>query len=193
MYVRGTTIKRLILCAAVMAAVSFPAFAGADEGGLGSVNLRTVYQSSTRIRAAIESIQKLEADTKATLEGVASDVKAVEGKLKEGEKTLKKDEKEKLQAELKSKQEKLKDERQAARVKLAFKQKAVENELRVRVQQAIDKAAEEAKLKGVISDAVLLYSKGIPDITGSVIKALDSGSSSTEKKAEPAKPQKQGK
>ena len=82
MNVLGTRIKRLIICAAVIAAVSFPVFAAAEGDGLGSINLRKVYQSSVRIRAAIESIQKLEVDTKASMEKIVSEVKVLEAKLK---------------------------------------------------------------------------------------------------------------
>ncbi|MEJ2717519.1 MAG: OmpH family outer membrane protein [Deltaproteobacteria bacterium] len=188
MNVSSAMTKRLLILAAMVVAVSFPGFARADEAGLGSIDLRKVYQSSVRIKAAVESIQKLEVDSKANLERIISEVKALEAKLKEGKQTQKKEEKEKLEAKLKAKQDQLKEERQALRVKLAFKHKSVETEIRVKVKEAIDKAAQEANLKGVISDTVLLYSKGMPDITDNVLKFLDAGlAKKSQKKPAPAK------
>ena len=84
-----------------------------------------------------------------------------------------------------------KEERQAVRVKITFKHKAVENEIKAKVQEAINKAAKEANLKGVISDTVVLYSDGMPDITESVMKILDGDlSTKDKKKPAPSKPSK---
>ena len=183
--------KRLIILATVVGAVSFPGLAGADEVSLGYIDLKKVYQSSARIKAAVQSIQKLEVDSKVNVERLVSEVKALETKLKEGDQKQKKEEREKLASKLKSKQLELKEERQAVRVKLGFKHKSVENEIRVKVKEAINKAAKEANLKGVISDSVLVYSSGMPEITESVLKILDGGlSTNNKKKPAPSKPPK---
>ncbi len=146
----------------------------ADEATLGVVRITDVYRLSKTIQREVENIKRIEGEARVQLEKISHDVRVLEKKLKEGEKTLGEADKKKLMGELKAKQEHLEAERQAARVKLGFEKKSAQTKINVLLNEAIKKIAQERKLKAIISDRVLLYHEGIPDLTDKLIEELDS-------------------
>jgi outer membrane protein len=143
-----------------------------QEMKLGKINLQEINKSSKRINAAFQEIRKIQTEEQTKLQGLIRDTSKIESRLSE-DKSLTPQDKEKLQNELKEKNQELESEKQAAGVKMALKQKSMQNEIGVQLNGLIPKVAKEEGVTVVFRSEAIAYSEGLVDITEKVVKALD--------------------
>lgn len=143
------------------------------EMKIAKVNLSAVSENSTRIKAAMEDMKKVQLESAPKLTVLSNEIKKLEDQLQAGEATLPKEEKDKLENEIQTKRQEMQQEQQSIRVKLAFKQKSLGNVVRTQLNEILEKIAKEEKYNAILSSDVVLYSDGVPDLTEKVTKALD--------------------
>jgi len=145
----------------------------AADSKFGKMSLGDVRKNSAKVKAALESLQKMQIDALAKIGALKQEAEKLEEKLKSQGDTLNKEEKERLEAALKDKKEELQTEQQAAKIKTTFQQKSIQNAIKTQINQAIAKIAKEEGVSGVFLSEMLLYSEGMVDITDKVTKAVD--------------------
>ena len=119
--------------------IALPVFCKAADLKIGTVDLRRVYTSSATVKNATDQLRKMSADAKAQVAKIQGEIRDIEAKLKKG--SLNEEEKKTLKGSLGMKNEELKTEQQTARVKLAFKQKSLQNSFKLKMEQIIQKVA----------------------------------------------------
>jgi outer membrane protein len=145
----------------------------AADAKFGKVSLAEVRRDSVKIKTSLEKLQKTQTDELSKINALKQDVEKLDEKLKSQSASLSKEEKEKLEGELKDKTQALQTEQQAAKVKITFQQKTIQNGVKTQINQAIEKLAKEEGISGVFLSEMLLYSGGVVDLTNKVTKALD--------------------
>ncbi len=159
---------------ALIGALVWSDVCSAEEMKFGTIDMEMIYRNSARLRTLGQSLQQLQADSRAKLEAVSSDVEQIEKKLESEKEPPSAEEKAKLQAQLKEKQEALEHQKQAVRVQLGLKGRSVRNSAKIIIREAIAKVAKDKGFTAVFVNEALPYSEGLPDITPDVIKSLDS-------------------
>ena len=151
----------------------FPQEGFSAELKIAKVNLQAVTETSTRVKNAMEEMKKIQMESVPKLTVIGNEIKKLEERLKAGETSLSKEDKEKLENELNAKKQEIQQEQQSAKVKLAFKQKSFSNVMRTQLNEVIDKLAKEGGYSIIMNSDTLLYSNGIPDLTEQITKTLD--------------------
>jgi len=146
----------------------------AGELKLGQVNLTDLYNKSTRIKAAVEEMQKVRQESTPKIAALSTEIKKLEEDLEKGKDTLKPEEKKKLEEDLNLKTEALKNEQQSIRIKLTFKQRSLQNVLRTQIAQILEKLAKEKGLAAVlVKDSIAYAGPEVADVTEQVTKEFD--------------------
>jgi outer membrane protein len=145
----------------------------AAEAKFGKISLAEVRTNSSKIKAALETLQQTQSEALAKIGALKQETDKLQEKLKSEPASLSKEEKEKTETELKDKSQELQTEQQAAKIKLTFQQKSIQNAVKMQINQAIEKIAKEEGISGVFLSEMLLYSEGIVDLTDKVTKAID--------------------
>lgn len=149
-------------------------FAFAEEGyQVGQLSLAEIRQKSTSVRQSLEKIAKAEADAKAKLKALFSDLKALEEELAKGEEKLSDEEKKALDEKIAAKREELQREQELARVKLSFLKRSEQNRFQNSLERIIQKVSSEKNLDLVLTADSVIYGPKLTDITPGVIKLLD--------------------
>lgn len=166
-----TAILSLTLCFAFLPLGSVPCF---GEGGkMATISLEKVYNASSRLKVAVEEVNKLRTEIAGKMATISSAARIIQGKLEKEASKLKPDEKKKLEEDLQAKRVEYETEQQNLEVKIGFKQKSVQNVLKVQMPDVVDKIAKQKGISLVFWDQSLAYSKGIPDISAEVAQELD--------------------
>ncbi len=145
----------------------------ASEVKFGKISLAKVRNDSAKIKTSLETLQKTQTDSLAKVSSLKQETDKLQEKIKSQPDSLSKEEKEKGEAELKDKTEELQAEQQAAKIKLTFQQKTLQNAIKVQINRAIEKIAKEEGISAVFLSEMLLYAEGIVDLTDKVTKAID--------------------
>jgi len=143
------------------------------DAKFGKVNLEGVYSNSTRIKAALDEIRKIQTEAEAKVAALKAEADKIEEKLGTEENKLKKEDKEKLAKELESKNQAMEQEQQSARAKVIFKQRSVQNVIGLQIRGILEKISKEDGLTAVLAHQAVLYSGQIEDLTERVTKELD--------------------
>lgn len=166
-----TAILSLTLCLAFLPLGSVPC--SAEDGKMATISLENVYKGSSRLKAAVEEVNKLRTEIAGKMATISSAAKIIQDKLEKEASNLKPDEKKKLEEDLQAKRVEYETEEQNLRVKISFKQKSVQNVLKVQVPEVVEKIAKQKGVNLVFWDQSLAYSKGVPDISADVAQELD--------------------
>jgi Skp family chaperone for outer membrane proteins len=145
----------------------------AAEVKFGKISLAKVRVDSAKIKTSLESLQKTQTEALAKISTLQQEAEKLQEKLKSQSAALSKEEEEKTEAELKDKTQELQTEQQAAKIKMTFQQKSIQNGVKAQINQAIQKIAKEEGISAVFLSEMLLYSEGIVDLTDKVTKAID--------------------
>lgn len=164
-------ILSLTLCFAFLPLGSVPCFG--EDGKIATISLENVYKSSSRLKAAVEEVNKLRTEIAGKMATISNAARLIQSKLEKEKDTLKPEEKKKLDEELQAKRSEYETEEQNLRVKISFKQKSVQNVLKVQVPQVVEKIANQKGFTLVLWDQAIAYSKGVPDISADIAKELD--------------------
>lgn len=140
---------------------------------LAKVNLETVFNNSTRVKAAAEEIKKMQLDANAKLGAMRTQIMQLQERLKDEKSPLKKEEKEKAENDLKLKTEEIANEQQSLQAKLTFKERSLQNVFRTQIKSAVEKIAKEEGLTAVFSEQAMVFSGDLPDLSEKVTKAFD--------------------
>jgi outer membrane protein len=162
-----------LLSTAVFLLVIIAGSSLAAEVKFGKVSLAQVRNNSSKIKTSLENLQKNQTEELSKINTLKREAEKLQEKLKSQSASLSKEEKEKTEAELKDKTQQLQTEEQAAKIKLTFQQKSIQNGVKTQINQAIEKLAKEEGLSAVFLSEMLLYSGGIVDLTDKVTKAID--------------------
>lgn len=146
----------------------------AAEVKFGKMSLADVRKNSAKVKASLENLQMTQTEALAKINILKQETEKLQEKLKSQNESLKKEEREKLETELQDKKQELQAEQQAAKIKVTFLQKSIQNAVKGQINQAIEKIAKEEGVSAVFLSEMLLYSNGIVDLTDKVTKALDS-------------------
>jgi Skp family chaperone for outer membrane proteins len=140
---------------------------------LAKVSLETVFNNSTRVKAAAEEIKKMQSDANAKLGAMRAQIMQLQERLKDEKSPLKKEEKEKAENDLKLKTEEIANEQQSLQTKLNFKERSLQNVFRTQIKSAVEKIAKEEGLTAVFSEQAMVFSGDLPDLSEKVTKAFD--------------------
>ncbi|MDQ7783869.1 MAG: OmpH family outer membrane protein [Desulfomonilaceae bacterium] len=166
-----TVILSLALCSAFFHFGAAPSF---GEGGqTATISIEKIYGTSSRLKAAVEEVNKLRMESAGKMSTMAAAAKMIQDRLEKEAGTLKPEEKTKLEEDLEVKRAEFENEEQDLRVKIGFKQKSVENVLKTQLPEAVDKIAKEKGITMVFWERSLAYSRGLPDISADVAQELD--------------------
>ena len=135
------------------------------------VSLPKVYRESKRLKQIVEEATELRNNTQAKMSILAKDIQELRNKLKAG--NLKPDEKQKLEKDLQEKTERLRSEQTQLQMKIAFKQKSVQNVLQTQIPEVLEEVAKKQGLSVIFWDRSLAYASGIPDVSKQVAEVLD--------------------
>ncbi len=166
-----TVILSLTLSLAFLPLGSVPCFG--EAGQIATLSLEKVYNGSSRLKAAVEEVNKLRTETIGKMQTISVAAKMIKEKLEKDANKLKPEEKKKLEEDLQAKQREYESEEQNLRVKVSFKQKSVQNVLKNQVPEVVDKIAKQKGITMVFWEQSLAYTKGVPDISAEVAKELD--------------------
>jgi Skp family chaperone for outer membrane proteins len=104
---------------------------------------------------------------------LAKEIKEIKDKLQKQQSTPNSEQEQQLKRELQEKMEKLDAKRTQLRVQLTFKQKSVENVLRVQMPTVLQQIAKKQGLSMIFWERALAYGPAIPDISKDVAQAID--------------------
>jgi Skp family chaperone for outer membrane proteins len=159
-----------VFCFVLSFIVIVPTYAA--DVKLAKISLEAVFNNSTRVKAATEDINKMQADANAKLSTMRSQLMQLQERLRDEKSPLKKEEKEKVENDLKLKTEELSNEQQSLQAKLTFKERSVQNVFRTQVRLIVEKIAKEEGFAAVLSDQAMIFSS-LPDLAERVTKELD--------------------
>lgn len=145
----------------------------AQSAKFAQINLTDVSSKSTKVKAAVEQLLKMQTAASPKMESLTTEAKKLEADLEKGKDTLKPAEKEKIENDLTQKYQEMQSEQQAVRSKLAVQQQAIQTAIMNQIQQIIEKTAKDEGYSAVFLKETMIYSSGMPDLTDNVIKALD--------------------
>lgn len=162
------------VCACFLLPLVVTTSSTAADVKLGQISLTELSNKSTRIKAAIEDLQKVRQESTPKMAALTTEINKIEEDLKKGKDTLKPEEQKKLEADLNAKVEALKNEQQSVRVKLSFKQKSLQNVVRTQIAEILGKLAKEEGLTAVLlKDSFAYTGPDVVDVTEKVTKAFD--------------------
>ncbi len=150
---------------------SVPCFG--EDGKTATLNLEKIYNASSRLKAAVEEVNKLRAETAGKAAIISAAAKMIQGRLEKEAGKLKPEEKKKLEEDLQAKRREFETEQQNLSVKIGFRQKSVQNVLKSQLPEVVNKIAKQKGITMVFWEGSLAYSKGVPDISAEVAKELD--------------------
>ncbi len=159
------------VCLMLLCVFSVPSRAA--DFKVGKINLADVYRGSKKLKDAAQELKQMQLDAEAKMGPLKEGVAKIHEQLKAGGKTLKKEEKDKLETALKEKVQEIENQQQTLRAKLTFKQKSIQNVLVGQIRDVIKKIGEKEGLSAIFSSETLLYSAGVPDLTAQAIKELE--------------------
>ncbi len=162
---------RVVVCLAFLVASAGLAYSA--DAKFGRVNLEGVYSSSTRIKAVLDEMKKIQTEAEAKVAILKAEADKIEEKLGAEENKLKKEDKEKLAKELESKNQSIEQEQQTARAKVMFTQRSVQNVIGLQIRAILEKISKEDGLTAVLAHQAVLYSADVADLTERVTKELD--------------------
>lgn len=145
----------------------------AQSAKFAQINLTDVSSKSTKVKAAVEQLLKMQTSGSPKMESLTTEAKKIEADLEKGKDSLKPADKEKLENDLTQKYQEMQSEQQSVRSKLAVQQQAIQSAIMAQIQQIIDKMAKDEGYSAVFLKETMIYSTGMPDLTDMVIKALD--------------------
>ncbi|MGB6066709.1 MAG: OmpH family outer membrane protein [Desulfomonilaceae bacterium] len=174
MRVRGPVKTFVILSTCFLMLITISALSFGAEMKFGKVSLTEVRRNSAKAKAALEQLRKAQTAAVMKINSIKKDIEQLQEKLKSEKDALSQEEKAKLKADLEDKKQGLQVEEQAAKIKLTFQQKSIQNAVKTQIDQAIEKIAKQEGISAVFMTEMLLYSQGIVDLTDKVTKALDS-------------------
>lgn len=161
----------LVFCLMLSSVMAFPTHAA--DLKLAKVSLETVFNNSTRVKAAAEEIKKMQSEANAKLGAMRTQIMQLQERLKDEKSPLKKEEREKAENDLKLKTEEIANEQQALQAKLSFKERSIQNVFRTQIKSAVEKIAKEEGLTAVFSEQAMVFSGNLPDLAEKVTKAFD--------------------
>lgn len=159
------------LCLVLLGIFSIPAHA--EEFKAGMISLSDVYRSSNKVKKALEELKQMQVDAEAKMVPLKDQVGKIHEKLKSTEKPPSAQDKEKLQNELKEKVQEIENVQQALRAKLTFKQKSIQNSFLNQIKEVFQKLGEKNGVNAIFGSEMLLYSKGVVDLTAEAVKELE--------------------
>jgi Skp family chaperone for outer membrane proteins len=139
----------------------------------GKVHLVDVWRSSTKVKTAMEELKKFQVDADAKTVPMKERVGTIHEQLKSADKPVTPEEKDKLQTELKEKLQEIENVQQAAKAKITFKQKSIQNSFLNQVGEVLKKLGEKDGLSAIFGSETILYSNAVADLTAEVVKELD--------------------
>lgn len=161
----------LVVCLVALPLIAGPGYA--EDFKIAKVSYQDIFKNSVRVKAELESLKKLREEGSPKIASLSAEVKAIDEQLKK-EKSLKPEEKQKLEADRQNKMQDLQAEQQSIRVKIAFKQRSFQNILTKQIEEVLAKIAKEQNLQAVFVQESLAYaSDGVVDLTAKVTKELD--------------------
>jgi Skp family chaperone for outer membrane proteins len=159
----------LSLCAIMV--LVFSSFCSAEELKFGRANFMDIQKNSKKALGAMEEIRKIQGEGQAKIEVMKSDMKRIGEQLQKND--LKPDQKAKLQNDLNEKIQELQTAEQEAGVKVALKQKSLQNAMGLQIKAIIDKLAKDEGYAAIFRTDTLVYAEGLTDLTGKITEALD--------------------
>ncbi len=162
-----------LVAACTLAYLVTASLACAAEPKFGVVDMLTVYKTSKRTLQAQSNVKKAEQEavSKATLVNAAKN--ALEQKLEKEKDTLSEADKAELQNQIKMKREELELEKQAGQFKIKLTAESANKTVKTQIDAIIAKIAEEQALTAVFHKHLVVYSKGMVDITEKLKQDLD--------------------
>ncbi len=173
MKARSITKKFGMVSAALFMLIGMVGWSLAAEAKFGKISLAEVRKNSTKIKASLENLQKTQAEALTKINVLKQEIENLQEKLKLQSASLSKEEKEKTEADLKDKSQEMQTEQQAAKIKMTFQQKSIQNAIKAQINESIEKIAKEEAISAVFLSEMLLYSEGMVDLTDKVTKAID--------------------
>lgn len=137
------------------------------------VSLPEVYRYSKRLQATVEEVSEMRTNAQASMSLLAKEIKEIRDKLQKQKPTSSPEEEQKLKQELQDKSEKLEAQKTELRVKVAFKQKSVQNVLKVQIPTVLEEVAKKQGLSMIFWDGALAYGPAVPDVSREVAQAID--------------------
>lgn len=174
MRVRGSVKTSVILSTCFLMLITISALSFGAEIKFGKVSLAQVRRNSAKVKVALEQLGKAQTAAVMKVNSLKKDLKKLQENLKSGKDSLSQEEKTKLKADLEDKKQSLQVEEQAAKIKLTFQQKSIQNAVKTQMDQAIEKIAKQEGVSAIFLSEMLLYSPGIVDLTDKITKTLDS-------------------
>jgi Skp family chaperone for outer membrane proteins len=172
--VRGSVKTSVILSTCFLMLITISALSFGAEIKFGKVSLAQVRRNSAKVKLALEQLGKAQTAAVMKVNSLKKDLKKLQENLKSGKDSLSQEEKTKLKADLEDKKQSLQVEEQAAKIKLTFQQKSIQNAVKTQMDQAIEKIAKQEGVSAIFLSEMLLYSPGIVDLTDKITKTLDS-------------------
>lgn len=145
----------------------------AQDLKFGQVSLPDVYKYSKRLQAAVEEVNEMRTNAQASMSVFAKEINEIRDKLQKQKEPSSPEQEQKLKQDLQEKTEKLEAQKTDLRVKVAFKQKSVQNVLKVQVPTVLEEVAKKQGLSMIFWDGALAYGPAVPDVSKDVAQALD--------------------
>lgn len=164
------------MCAALNAVLMMPISPDrceAQDLKFAQISLPEVYKHSKRLQAAVEEVNEMRTNAQSSMSLLAKEIEEIRGKLQKQKDPPNPEQEQKLKQDLQEKTEKLEAQKTDLRVKVAFKQKSVQNVLKVQIPSALEEAAKKQGLSMIFWDGALAYGPTIPDVSKDVAQAID--------------------
>ncbi len=162
----------------------------AAEPKFGVIDMRTVVMTSKRAKQAEANVRQTQQELESKISLVTASITALEQKLENEKATLSETQKTELTTQIKMKREELELEKQAGQFKVKLTAQSANKNIMTQVDAIVAKIAEEDGLTAVFHKQIVVFSKGMVDITEKVLKTLDELADDQKPEAPPAKPEK---
>lgn len=161
----------LTACIISLPLTSAPSFG--QDAKFAQISVEKISKKSSRIQKAFDEVNKLRAEAQGRVTALKTAIKMIQTRLEKDAKTLKPEEKKKLEQDLQAKAEEIQNEQQNLRAKISFKQQSLQNVLSNQLSALVDKIAKQDGFTAVFWRRSLAYAAGLPDISEKVAKELD--------------------